>query len=107
MPKLPITDIASIYQFQRTGNTEGYLLDPTYTNVNICISPSGTDIQTSYGEVASYQLFEIFIYDVTLTITNGDKIVTGNNLAYIVDGVPYVMNNQYLQYIRVLARQVV
>jgi len=107
MPRLPITNIVKIYQFERTGNTESYPATPTYEDVNACISPTGTDIQSSYGDVASYQLFEIFLYDVTLTIKNGDKIVDENNTAYLVDGQPYVINNAYMQYIRVLAKLVV
>ena len=106
MPKLPITDVVSIYQQQRSGNTESYKTTPTYINVNACISPTGTDIQTDYGDVSAFQLFEVFFYDVTLLIHNADKIVTVNNLEYIVDGKPYVINNQYLGYIKVLAKQV-
>lgn len=104
--KLPITHVLSIYQFQRTGNSEGYSPSPTYTNVNACCSPTGTDIQTS-GDVPAFQLFEVFLYDVTLKITNGDKLVTQDGSEYLVSGVPYVINNLYLHYIRVLARQIV
>src|SRR5258706_4556403 len=98
--KLPITDIVSIYQFQRTGDKESYNTSPTYQNVNACLSPTNTDIQADYGGPAAFQLFELHIYDVTLTLHNADKIVTGNNIEYIVDGQPYVINNLYLQYIR-------
>ncbi len=107
MPKLPITDIVSIYHFKRTGDTEEYNTQSAYDNVNVCISPTGTDIQPTYGDVAAFQLFEIFIYDTTVQINNGDKLKTENNTEYIVDGKPFVINNNYLQYIRVLARQVV
>src|SRR3954470_15567899 len=101
MPKLPITHVVSIYQFERTGNEEAYAPSPIYTNVNACISPTGTDIQNS-GDVAAFQVFEIFLYDVTLHLTNGDKIVAQDGGEYLVTGVPFVINNQYLQYIRVL-----
>lgn len=106
MPKLPITHIISIYQFERTGSSEAYSVSPRYINVNVCISPTGTDIQTS-GEVAAFQVFEVFLYDVTLKLSNGDKLVTQDGSEYLVNGVPYVINNLYLQYIRVLARQIV
>lgn len=106
MPKLPITHTGSIYQFQRTGNTEGYSPSPIYQNVNMCISPTGTDIQTS-GDVPAFQVFEVYLYDVTLKLTNGDKIVTQDGSEYLINGVPYVINNLFLQYIRVLARQIV
>jgi len=105
MPKLPITDIVNIYSFKRTGDTESYDPEASYINVNACISPTGTDIQTS-GEVPAFQLFEIFIYDVTVEIKTGDKIINQDSLEYIVDGKPFVINNQFLQYVRVLAKQV-
>ncbi len=106
MPKLPITDVVSIYQQQRAGNTESYQSTPTYTSVNVCISPTGTDIQPDYGDVAAFQLFEIFLYDATLILHNADKIVTANGTAYILDGKPFVVNNLGLSYIRVLGKQI-
>jgi hypothetical protein len=105
MGRLPITDVISIYQFQRTGDTESYPNTPTYQSVNACVSPMGTDIQADYGGVASFQLFEVFIYDVTLTLGNADKIVTASGQEYTIDGRPYVINNLYLQYIRCLCKQ--
>ncbi len=106
MPKLPITDIVKIYQFERNGDTESYGATPAYQNVNACISPTGTDIQPSM-DVPAFQLFEVFIYDVTVQLHNADKIVTDTSVEYILDGKPYVINNNYLQYIRCMARQVV
>jgi len=106
MPKLPITDVCKIYQFQRDGDQEAYQDEPVYEGVNACISPTGTDIQPSL-DVPAFQLFEIYLYDVTLQLHNADKIKTANNLEYIVNGMPYVMNNQFGQYIRVIAKQVV
>ena len=107
MPKFPITDIVSIYEQQRSGNTESYQTSPTYQNVNACISPTGTDIQTDIGDVPSFQLFEIFLYDITLQIGSGSKIVTANTKEYLVAGKPFVVDNQYLKYIRILGQQVV
>ncbi|HEX2910391.1 MAG TPA: hypothetical protein VH186_06250 [Chloroflexia bacterium] len=104
---LPVTNIASIYHFQRTGNTEEYSATPDYQNVNVCVSPTGTDIQASFGDVPSYQLFEIFIPDITIQVKNGDKIVTDEGVTYLVDGVPFTPKVQYLQYTRVMARMVV
>lgn len=106
MPKFPLTHVVSIYQFKRTDDTEGYSEDPIYTNVDACITPTGTDIQSA-GDVSAFQVFEIFLYDLTLSLTNGDKIVTDEGSEYLVYGVPYVINNQFLQYIRVLGRQIV
>ncbi len=107
MPKLPITDIVSIYQQQRTGNQEGYQNSPTYINVNACISPTGTDVQPTNDGVGAFHLFEIYFYDLTLRLHNADKIVTPTGQTYAVDGVPFIINNQYLQYIRCMAKQVV
>ena len=107
MPKLPITDTASIYQFQRSSNTEQYSTQPIYQNVNICISPVGTDIQATFGNVPGFSVSELYIMDVTIDIHNGDKIVTSGGQVFTVDGVPFVMNNQYAQYIKCLIRQVV
>ena len=103
MPKLPITDIVDIYQFERSGNIEEYSASPIYESINACISPTGTDIQPS-GDVAAFQMFEIFIMDITCVLHNGDKLITTDGIAYILDGQPFVINNQYLQYIRILGR---
>jgi len=107
MAKLPITDTCVIYQFQRSGDKEGYSVDPVYQNVNVSISPTGTDIATGFGDVPSFQVFEAFFMDVTLSLHNGDKIKTSNNQEYLIDGMPFVVNNQYMQYIRCLVKQVV
>lgn len=105
MSRFPLNETVSIYQFQRTGNTESYQHSPTYEGVEALISPTGTDIQTDYGGVASFHLFEIFLYDMSLTLGNADKIVTADGRIFIVDGQPYVVNNRFLQYIRCLAKQ--
>lgn len=103
---MPITDVVSIYQFQRTGSQEGYQTTPTYQNVNACITPTGTDIQSEVDGVGAYQLFEIYLYDVTVQVHNDDKILTATGLEYHVNGAAYIVNNQYMQYVRLLARQV-
>jgi len=106
MPKFPITDLVSIYKQKRTGNTEQYSDVPDYENVNCVISPSGIDILSSEGGVASYSPFQIFIYDITVQINNGDKIVSGN-VSYFVTGSPNLLNNQYIQCWSLLAKQVI
>ena len=107
MPKFPVTDIVSIYELVRSGDTESYQTIPSYQDINACISPTGTDIQTDIGDVPSFQLFEIFLYDVNLQIGSGSKIVTATSKEYLVAGKPYVVDNQYLKYIRILGQQVV
>lgn len=105
MSHFPLTDVIAVYQLQRTGDTESYPTAPTYENVDCLISPTGTDIQTDYGGVAAFQLFEVFIYDMSLTLGNADKLVTADGREFIVDGQPYVINNRFLQYIRCLCKQ--
>ena len=107
MPNYPVTDILKIYKLKRTGNTEAYDTVPAYENVNATLSPTGTDIQPEYGDVAAFQLFEIFIYDPNVQISNADKLVTDNNIEYIVSGKPYVINNRFMAYTRILGKQVV
>lgn len=106
MPRLTVTDTVSLYHLKRTGNKEEYDTAPAYTQKNACISPTGTDIQTS-GEVGAFQLFELFLYDMTMVVRNADKIVTQAGIEYVVDGQSFVINNQFLKYIRCLVRQVV
>ena len=104
---LPITNSCVIYQFQRTGDKESYSTAPIYENINVCLSPMGVDIQNGFGDVPSFQQFEAYFMDVTLSINNGDKIHTNDGQDYLVDGIPFVMNNNFTRFIRCLVRQVV
>jgi hypothetical protein len=100
------TDIVSIYEFTRTGDTESYDTVAKYTGKQAVISPTGTDIQPGYGDVQSFQLFEVFLYDPSLEIANAAKIVNAAGKEFIVDGKPYVVDGPFLHYIRCLCRQV-
>lgn len=100
------TDVVSIYHSVRTGNKKAYGGSPLYSNVDATISPTGTTIAMSDGGVGAYELFEIFIYDTTLSIVTGDKVVTPS-VTYLVDGVPSVVDNRFMSYIKLLARVVV
>lgn len=106
MPKNIVTDTCSIYKLIRSGNTESYNSTAGYTNIDMAISPSGQDIQTSDGGVYSYQLFEVFIWDMTVTINNGDKIVSQDGTNYLVTGSPNKYNNRFVQAWRTLAKVV-
>lgn len=106
MARMPITDVVTIYKMVRDGDIESYETSPTYTLKNACISPTGQDVQTGEGGVYSYQLFEIFIWDVTVDLRNGDKIVSGNT-EYLVTGTPNTHNTRYMQGIRTLAKVIV
>ena|SRR6266436_4747302 len=101
------TDTASIYHLIRTGGNESYSNTPAYQNVNCGITPASTDIQVTYGGMEGFQLYEIFIWDITLSIKNGDKIVTQAGVVYLVSGVAQIVNNKYLQFIKVVGRMVV
>lgn len=106
MQSYNVTDTASIFQMNRTGDTETYGNSPAYTNINMGITPAGTDIQMTYGGLEGFQIYEIFIYDITLNLTNGDKIVAQSG-TYLIAGIPMVVNNRYMKYIKVVGRKVV
>jgi len=106
-----VTGVASIYEFGRTGSvganaSEKYPASPTYQNVDICESPVSTDLQMAYGGPEGYQLFNIIIYDTTITIKNADKIVNQDGIIYYVKGRPMVFNSPFLSFIKVLTEQV-
>lgn len=107
MRNYPITDTCSIYKLIRSGNTESYNTTPAYTNVDATISPANTDIQTSDGGVYSYQLYEVFIWDMTVTINNGDKIVSQDGTRYMITGSPNKYNNRFIQANRTLAKVII
>ncbi len=109
MPRnMPVTDTVTIYKMKRTGNTEAYDTNPSYQNVDVTISPTGADIQPSDGGVFSYQLFEVFIWDITVEISNGDKIISNDGtITYLVTGSPNLYNNRYVQAIRTLAKVII
>lgn len=97
MPNFLVTDVVSIYKQKRTGNKEAYDTNAAYQNVNACVTPTGNRIIPSEGGVESYQLFEIFIWDTTVILSNGDKIVSGSGVSYLVTGSPNAYTNRYIQ----------
>lgn len=104
MPKFMINALLSIYQLQRSSNTESYGSSPAYTNINASITPDDTRIQVDYGGVPAFQYYKIFLFDITLQVRNGDKLVDTNGIEYIVDGMPFNANNQYLQFIKIAGK---
>src|SRR5437870_3138761 len=96
LPAYIVTDVVSIYKQKRTGNKEAYDTNAAYINVNACITPTGDHIIPSEGGVESYQLFQIFIWDTTIQLNNGDKIVSGN-MNYLATGAPNTYSNRYVQ----------
>lgn len=107
MQSYNVTDTCSIYQLVRTGNSEAYNVSPAYTNVNASITPAGENIVMAYGGVDAFQLFEIFIWDITVSLHNGDKIVTQDGTQYILSGQPFSVSNKYLQYQKLVGKKVV
>ena len=105
--EFPITDVLSIYEFTRSGTSETYSATPNYQNVNACITPASTDIQIAYGDIASYQLFNVIIFDTTVGVNNADKLVDENGVEYEVKGEPLVRETDFLSFIKVLAQKVV
>lgn len=97
------TNLVNIYQFQRTGAKEDYPASPNYNQVNACITPAGTDLIMTYGGEAGFQLYEIFVYDMTIQFKNGDKIVDEAGHKYLVQGVAQVVNNRYMSYTKLAA----
>ena len=100
----PVTDTVSIYQLQRTGNTEDYNPTPVYTQKDMLITPLGTDIALSM-DVPGFLMFEGFCYDTSVVFTNGDKIVTQDGTTYILDGEPYKIDTLDMRFIKLLLRK--
>lgn len=99
------TNVVSVYHFKRTGSTEDYPNTADYTNVNASITPSSTDIQLTYGGESAFQIYEMYVYDMTITFKNGDKIIDDNGAVYFVAGIPEVVNNRYLHYTHLVVRK--
>lgn len=106
-----VTDTISIYGFKlvNDGATPKTRDDqPIYTSVACCIQPAGDDIFTLFpGDAQAANAFVVYIYDTSLTIKNGFKLVDQNNNEYIVRGVPEVWTsaNRLTNHIKVAAER--
>ena len=67
--------------------------------------PASSDILAVYPGEPSYQLYEIFTYDMGL-IKNGDKLKTPST-DYIVRGEPQKVDTTLLKYQRIVGEKVV
>lgn len=105
MNYLLITDIADLFRLTRTGDKESYPLTPERTGLRCQIMPASADILAVYPGEPSYQLYEIFTYDMDL-IKNGDKLKTPA-ADYIVRGEPQKVNTALLKYQRIVGEKVV
>lgn len=89
------TDTISIYGFKLVNqNATPKVRDDTnavYSGIPCSIQPAGDDVYTLFpGDIQASSAFIIYIYDPTLTIKNGFRIVDQNSNEYIVRGVPEV-----------------
>src|SRR5947209_7016350 len=100
MPKFPITNTLQVFQLQRNGTTESYPSTPTYTNVNACVMPTDYRIAAGFGGNPAWQIFKITLFDTTLDLHNGDKLIDENEVEYIIDGLPTVISYRQIQVIR-------
>ena len=100
-----ITDTAELLRLTRTGDKESYPLSPERTGLKCQIMPASADILAVYPGEPSYQLYEIFTYDMGL-IKNGDKL-KAPNADYIVRGEPQKVDTALLKYQRIVGEKVV
>ncbi len=102
---LLITDTADLFRLTRTGGKEQYGATPVRTGLKCQIMPASADILAVFPGEPSYQLYEIFTYDMDL-IKNGDKLKSGTT-EYIVRGVPRVVNTSELKYQQLVGEKVI
>jgi hypothetical protein len=89
----------------RSGNTDAYGGSPVYTGIDVSVLPAGPEILAVYGGQQSFALYEIWT-GKHFTLKNGDKLISGS-CSWIVRGVPQVVDNQHLFYVRVIGEEVV
>lgn len=83
---------------------------PLYTGVKCCIQPASTDVFTLFPEnIEAARAFIVYIYDTTITIKNGFKLVDQLGNEYIVRGVPevWVSANSKTNHIKVAAEKAI
>lgn len=102
---LLITDTADLFRLTRTGDKEQYGATPVRTGLKCQIMPASADILAVFPGEPSYQLYEIFTYDMDL-IKNGDKLKSGAT-EYIIRGVPRTVKTSELKYQQVVGEKVV
>ncbi len=105
MNYLLITDTAELYRLTRTGDKESYPVSAERTGLQCQIMPASSDILAVYPGEPSYQLYEIFTYEMGV-IKNGDKLKT-SSADYIVKGEPQTVNTPLLKYQRMVGEKVV
>lgn len=99
----PITHVFNVHKFIKTGDTESYDATPLYTGVDACVVPASTDILAVYPGVASYQLFEIHVFE-NVVLKNGYKLKNDSE-EYIIRGEPMKVENIYLSFIKVIGER--
>jgi hypothetical protein len=99
------THKVSVFRLVETAGQEEYGADPVYTGLDVGIFPASADILAVYPGEASYQLYEIFVYEPAV-IKNGDKLVSGSD-EWIVRGAPQVFDFPQISYQRLVGEKVV
>lgn len=107
-----VTDTISIYGFKAITSgaapKERDDKNALYSGVACCIQPAGDDIFTLFpGDAQAANAFVVYIYDTSLTIKNGFKLIDQNKNEYIVRGVPEVWTsaNSLTNHIKVAAER--
>ncbi len=107
MDFLHITHTASFYHFKTTGNKEEYDTVPYLTAIKIQLIPASSEILATFPGVPSYSLHEIFTYEHTADIRNGDKLITTDSKEYIVRGEAKKVVTDILKYQELVGEMVV
>jgi hypothetical protein len=101
---LHINDTFSIYRLTRTGDKEAYGASPVLTGVKAQVIPASAELLAVYPGESSYQLHEIFVYEMGL-IKNGDKLV-GSQGSFIVKGEPQKVITAILKFQQMVGEKV-
>lgn len=101
---LHINDTFSIYRLTRTGDKESYSGTAVLTGIKAQVIPASAEILAVYPGEPSYQLYEIFVYEMGV-IKNGDKMV-GSQGSFIVRGEPQKVSTAILKFQQMVGEKV-
>lgn len=101
---LHINDTFSIYRLTRTGDKEAYGGTAVRTGVKAQVIPASAELLAVYPGQPSFQLYEIFVYDMNL-IENGDKLI-GSQGEFIVRGEPQKVKTSVLNFQQMVGEKV-
>lgn len=101
---LLINDTVDIYRLNRTGDKESYDVTPVLSSIKAQVIPASSEILAVFPGQPSYQLYEIFIYEMT-PIENGDKLI-GALGEFIVRGEAQIVNTSVLKFQQLVGEMV-